>query len=115
MDLRSLTKILYSRKEQLVIKCSQTIEMLANNLVSPYVFKKQNQVLKFTFHYATLLECFQRLGQLHRASTLPPKEQQDMIDAIISSRHVSVRFDPCWFEDLHEDVIFEARAVQVSS
>lgn len=101
------------RNGQLVIECSQIIEMLANNIIAPYVFKRQRQILKFTFHYAKLLECFQKLGQLHRASTLPPKEQQEMTEAIISSRQARVKFDPCWLEDLHENILFEARAIQV--
>ena len=65
------------------------------------------------FHYASSEECFQRLSQLHRASTLPPKDQQDMMEAIVHSRHSRVHFDPCWLEDLHETITFEARVIQV--
>lgn len=89
--------------------------MLANNVVSPYIFVKSISTLKFTFHYATSEECFHRLGQLHRASTLPPQDQQEMMEAIVHSRHSRVTFDPCWLEDLHETIVFEARVVQVSS
>lgn len=89
--------------------------MLANNVVAPYVFFKKAFVLNFTFHYATSDECLHRLSQLHRASTLPPKEQQEMIEAIIHSRHARVHFDPCWLEDLHETVQFEAKVIQVGA
>lgn len=87
--------------------------MLASNIVAPYVFVKLNMALKFMFHYATSEECLHRLSQLHRASTLPPKDQQEMMEAIVHSRHSRVHFDPCWFEDLHETVLFEAYAIQV--
>ena len=87
--------------------------MLTNNIVAPYTFKKDNYSFKFSFHYATSEECFHRLGQLHRASSLLPKEHQEMMEAIVHSRHSRVNFDPLWLEDLHESIIFEARAVQV--
>lgn len=87
--------------------------MLANNIVTPYVFLKNISTLKFTFHYATSEECLHRLSQLHRASTLPPKDQQEMMEAIVHSRHSRVHFDPCWFEDFHESILFEAKVIQV--
>ena len=97
----------------ITINCCQIIEMLANNEVSPFSFDKRSFVLQFSFHYATSKDCFHRLDQLHRASTLPPKEHQEMIEAIVHSRHSRVNFDPCWFEDLHESILFEARVTQV--
>lgn len=103
----------FVRENSIVIQCNQLTEMLANNIVAPYVFFKKTFVLKFTFHYATSEECLYRLSQLHRASTLPPKEQQEMMEAIIHSRHARVQFDPCWLEDLHETVQFEAKVIQV--
>ena len=87
--------------------------MLANNIVSPYMFKKGDYSIKFTFHYATCEECLQHLSQLNRASSLPSNDQQEMIGAIVYSRHSRVTFDPCWLEDLHETIQFEARVVQV--
>ena len=87
--------------------------MLANNIVSPYTFQKENFVFKFSFHYATIEECFCRLSQLHRASSLLPQEYEKMMDAIVHSRHSRVHFDPLWLEDLHESILFEARAIQV--
>ena len=107
-----------TRNNFLVIQCTQLVEMLANNVVAPYIFVKNSLTLRFKFHYATSKsteECILRLGQLHRASTLPPKDQQDMMEAIVHSRHSRVHFDPCWLEDLHESIQFEARVIQVSS
>ncbi|XP_046634671.1 protein FAN-like [Daphnia pulicaria] len=98
----------------MVINCTQIVEMLANNVVAPYVFLKNSFTLKFTFHYASSKECLHRLSQLHRASTLPPKDQQEMMEAIVHSRHSRVHFDPCWLEDLHESIQFEAKVIQVS-
>lgn len=89
--------------------------MLSNNIISPYVFRKEKHVLKFSFHYATSEEYIQRLNQLHRASNLPTREQQEMIEAIVYSRHSRVVFDPCWLEDLYESILFEARVTQVSN
>lgn len=103
------------RQSSLVIKCSQHVEMLANNIVAPYIFLKCESTLRFTFHYATSEECLHRLSQLHRASTLPHKDQQEMMEAIVHSRHSRVHFDPCWFEDLHESILFEARGIQVNT
>ncbi|KAI9565432.1 hypothetical protein GHT06_009224 [Daphnia sinensis] len=104
----------FKEENSIVVQCNQLTEMLANNIVAPYVFLKKTFILKFTFHYATSEECLYRLSQLHRASTLPPKEQQEMMEAIIHSRHARVQFDPCWLEDLHETVQFEAKVIQVS-
>jgi len=102
-----------NRCDVITVSCSQIIEMLANNIISPFCFEKQDFVLQFSFHYATSKDCFHRLDQLRRASTLLPKEHQEMIEAIVYSRHSRVNFDPCWFEDLHESVLFEARVMQV--
>jgi factor associated with neutral sphingomyelinase activation len=99
-----------TREDLMVIKCTQIVEMLG---VAPYVFVKNSFTLKFTFHYATSKECLYRLSQLHRASTLPPKDQQEMMEAIVHSRHSRVHFDPCWLEDLHESIQFEAKVIQV--
>lgn len=101
------------RNDSLIVNCNQTVEMLKNNTVAPYSFKKGSFSLKFTFHYATNQECLHRLAQLHRASSLLPKEQQEMMEAIVHSRHSRVHFDPCWLEDLHECILFETRVVQV--
>lgn len=98
----------------ITINCNQIVEMLANNIVSPFSCEKRNFVFQFSFHYATSKDCFHRLDQLHRASTLPPKEHQEMIEAIVYSRHSRVNFDPCWLEDPHESILFEARVTQVS-
>ncbi len=101
------------RNDSLIVNCNQAVEMLKNNTVAPYSFKKGSLTLKFTFHYATNQECLHRLAQLHRASSLLPKEQQEMMEAIVHSRHSRVHFDPCWLEDLHESILFETRVVQV--
>ena len=87
--------------------------MLANAIVSPYMFTKGNIAVKLTFHYGTKLECLDHLNSLHSAASLPTREQQEMIEAIVYSRHSRVVFDPCWLEDFHENVLFEARVIQV--
>ena len=102
-----------NRCDVITINCNQIVEMLANNIVSPFSCEKRNFVFQFSFHYATSKDCFHRLDQLHRASTLPPKEHQEMIEAIVYSRHSRVNFDPCWLEDPHESILFEARVTQV--
>ena len=110
-----LISFIYFRDGTLIIECSQVVEMLSNNIISPYVFRKEKHVLKFSFHYATSEEYIQRLNQLHGASNLPTREQQEMIEAIVYSRHSRVMFDPCWLEDLYESIVFEARVTQVSN
>ncbi len=119
-EILCLCKIIYlliihltHRTETLLIECSQVVEMLANNSVSPYHFRKEKCTVEFSFHYATCEECLHHLSQLHRASSLATKDQQEMIEAIVHSRYSRVMFDPCWLEDLHETILFESRVIQV--
>lgn len=109
-----LIQSMHPQTETLLIECSQVVEMLANNSVSPYHFRKEKCTVEFSFHYATCEECLHHLSQLHRASSLATKDQQEMIEAIVHSRYSRVMFDPCWLEDLHETILFESRVIQVS-
>jgi hypothetical protein len=41
-----------------------------------------------------------QVQQLHRASSLPPVEQNGMIAAIVFSRQSRLQFDTCWIDNL---------------
>lgn len=63
----------------LAVECSQYTEMLDRNVLAPYVFKYEKRTFLFSMQYARIESLLQHLGQLHRASSLQPYEQNDMV------------------------------------
>lgn len=63
----------------LAVECSQYTEMLERNFLAPYTFKNEKRTFLFSMQYARIEALLQHLSQLHRASSLQPYEQNDMV------------------------------------
>lgn len=63
----------------LAVECSQYTEMLERNVLAPYTFKNEKRTFLFSMRYARIEAVLQHLSQLHRASSLQPYEQNDMV------------------------------------
>lgn len=63
----------------LAVECRQYTEMLERNVLAPYTFKNEKRTFLFRMHYARIEQLLQHLSQLHRASSLQPYEQNDMV------------------------------------
>ncbi len=68
----------------LAVECCQYTEMLEKNLLAPYVFKNETRTFLFSMQYARIEPLLQHLSQLHRASSLQPYEQNDMVRSSLS-------------------------------
>lgn len=114
----------------LAVECSQYTEILEKNILAPYVFKSESRTFLFSMQYARIETLLQHLSQLHRASSLQPYEQNDMVSEdplrklmrpmlsltnwinlqiamIVFSRHKRYKFDPLWLNDIYEGIIVD--------
>ncbi|KAI5736549.1 hypothetical protein M8J76_004540 [Diaphorina citri] len=89
------------------VTCTAYIEMLAGNILSPYVFETQSKRFLFVLNYAQIDVCLVSIEQLHRAASLPAAEQNQMVATIATARQSKVSFNLSWLEDLYEKVILE--------
>lgn len=98
----------------ILIDCNQYVEMLEGNVVAPYTFKNCRRKFAFLLNYAHIEHCLRRIGQLHRASSLSPAEQNQMIATIESARQTSSDFDPLLLQDLYEKVVLKTNANKIT-
>lgn len=106
---------LFSKVERAVkITTKQTVEMKEKNIIAPFIFKKVETQHIFSFIYAAVDDCLPQMCQLHRASTLPPADQQAMLNAIMLSRQSRVKFNTSWLEDIYEKIVLETRADRIT-
>ncbi|KAH9489754.1 hypothetical protein Btru_036661 [Bulinus truncatus] len=91
-----------------------TVEMKEKNIVAPFVFRKEESTHLFSLNYASVDDCLPQMCQLHRASTLPPGDQQAMLNAIMLSRQSRVKFNTSWLEDIYESIILETQGDRIT-
>lgn len=96
------------------VATKQTVAMKENNIISPYVFKKEPSEHIFSLNYVVVDDCLPQICQLHRASTLPPADQGAMINAIVLSRRSRVKFNTSWLEDLYENIVLETQGDRIT-
>ncbi|KAL4234400.1 hypothetical protein ACF0H5_006047 [Mactra antiquata] len=90
------------------------IEMKKDNIISPFIFRKEKSKLLFSLNYVTVDDCLALICQLNRASTLPKAEQSAMINAIVLSRQSRVKFNTSWLDDLYEKTQLEYQADKIT-
>ncbi|XP_059177042.1 protein FAN-like [Physella acuta] len=106
---------LFTKVEKgIMISTQQTVEMKEKNIVAPFIFKKEECQHLFSLNYASVDDCLPQMCQLHRASTLPPCDQQAMLNAIMLSRQSRVKFNTSWLEDIYEKIILETRGDRIT-
>lgn len=91
----------------LEVTCTAYVEMLAGNILTPYVFQTKTQRFLFVFSYAQIDVCLGSIEQLHRAASLPAAEQNQMVATIATARQSKITFNPAWLENLYEKIILE--------
>ncbi|WAR13459.1 FAN-like protein [Mya arenaria] len=87
--------------------------MKKDNVISPYGFQKGEQSHVFCLNYVTVEDCLPLLCQLHRASTLPPADQNSMGISLMSTSVLSCK-SPAERDNLH-DKIMAQKDVSVES
>ncbi|XP_069951437.1 protein FAN isoform X2 [Cherax quadricarinatus] len=109
-------ELLYSEGEKSVVEvtCSMTVEMLEGGVLQPYKFCREDHKHKFQLIYAEVTTVLPQICQLQRASTLPPNDQNTMIQAIVRSRQSRQKFDRSLLGDLSETEVFETKANKVT-
>ncbi|XP_072024442.1 protein FAN-like [Amphiura filiformis] len=96
-----------NRGDMIMIECRQTIEMMKDNIIGPYEFKKEKGQHRFSLNFVTPDDILHMMCQLHRASTLPLADEAAMIGAIVYSRQNRVSFNTSWLENLYEKIVME--------
>jgi len=104
---KSFQSALAYKQELMFISCKQTVEMLTQNIIAPFKFRRLKERFVFSFTYRKVQDCLPQVQQLHRASSLPPVEQNGMIAAIVFSRQSRLSFDTSWIDNLQEKIIME--------
>ncbi|XP_042221981.1 protein FAN-like [Homarus americanus] len=109
-------QLFFSEDEQIVIEvtCSMTVEMLEGGVLQPYKFCREKHKHMFQLIYADVSTVLPQICQLQRASTLPPNDQNIMIQAIVRSRQSRRKFDRALLGDLSEAEIYETKANKVT-
>ncbi|XP_047487982.1 protein FAN-like [Penaeus chinensis] len=96
------------------VKCGMTVEMLEGNILQPYRFCREIHSHTFELVYVKASTVLPQVCQLQRASTLPPNDQNTMIQAIVRSRQRRKKFDRSLLEDISETVVLESQANKVT-
>ncbi|XP_063849443.1 protein FAN-like isoform X3 [Scylla paramamosain] len=91
-----------------------TVEMLERGVLQPYRFCREVRTHQFQLIYAEVSAVLPQVSQLHRASTLPPNDQNTMVQAIVRSRQQRKRFDRALLTDLSEKEVYEGLASKVT-
>uniref|UniRef100_T1JHX1 WD repeat-containing protein 55 homolog n=1 Tax=Strigamia maritima TaxID=126957 RepID=T1JHX1_STRMM len=110
----SLMSKLDTKGAVVAITCNYCIEMLPSGIIKPYTTIKKTERYLFSLIYGSIDDCIPQICQLHRASTLSAGDQASMIGAIVHSRHSSVKFNPCWLQDLQETIVLEKYGSRIS-
>ncbi|XP_012940404.1 protein FAN [Aplysia californica] len=106
---------LFTKVERVIkITADQTVEMKEKNIITPFIFKKEECQHIFSLNYASVDDCLPQMCQVLRASTLPPGDQQAMLNAIMLSRQSRVKFNTSWLEDIYEKIILETRGDRIT-
>ncbi|XP_023319661.1 protein FAN [Eurytemora carolleeae] len=111
---KSFQSALAYKQEVMFISCKQTAEMLSQNIISPFKFRRKKETFVFSFIYRKVEDCLSQVQQLHRACSLPPVEQNGMIAAIVFSRQSRLSFDTSWIDSLQEKIIMETVGSKIS-
>ena len=84
---------------------------MARNIIAPFKFVRHivSFVFAIKYNHQNLEDYIAQIGQLQRAATLPPVEQNDMIAAIVFSRQNRLTFDTCWLESVQENILLKVR------
>ncbi|XP_063614807.1 protein FAN-like, partial [Penaeus indicus] len=96
------------------VKCGMIVEMLEGNVLQPYRFCREVHSHTFELVYVKASTVLPQVCQLQRASTLPPNDQNTMIQAIVRSRQRRKKFDRSLLEDISETVVLESQANKVT-
>ncbi|KAK7069088.1 hypothetical protein SK128_001880 [Halocaridina rubra] len=91
-----------------------TVEMLEGGVLQPYKFRREEHTHRFELIYVNVSQVLPHVCQLQRASTLPPNDQNTMIQAIVRSRQRRQKFDRALLENLSEVEILEIQANKVT-
>ncbi|KAL3859053.1 hypothetical protein ACJMK2_009289 [Sinanodonta woodiana] len=101
--------------KMLKIISDQFVEMKQKNIISPYLFRKEeSREHVFSLNYVNVDDCLPQMCQLLRASTLPPADQNAMINAIVLSRQSRVKFNTSWLDDLYETIQHETQGDKIT-
>ncbi|KAK4287855.1 hypothetical protein Pmani_039089 [Petrolisthes manimaculis] len=96
------------------VRTNLTVEMLEGGVLQPYTFCRKSHTHVFQLVYCGVDSVLPQACQLHRAATLPPNDQNTMIQAIIRSRQSRQKFDRTLLGDLAETEVLETKAFQVT-
>ncbi|XP_068236758.1 protein FAN-like [Palaemon carinicauda] len=113
----TITKEILNSVEEatlLEIKCNMTVEMLEGGVLQPYKFCREEYCHRFELVFLETSQVLPQICQLQRASTLPPNDQNTMIQAIVRSRQRRKRFDRALLENLSETEVIETQANKVT-
>lgn len=96
------------------VDSAMTVEMLEQGILQPYTFRRESGVHIFELVYLSPSVVLPQVCQLHRAASLPPNDQNTMIQAISRSRQHRTKFDRSLLGDVSETVVLETQASKVT-
>ncbi|CAL4060245.1 unnamed protein product, partial [Meganyctiphanes norvegica] len=96
------------------VDSTMTVEMLEQGILQPYTFRRECGVHVFELVYLSSSAVLPQVCQLHRAASLPPNDQNTMIQAISRSRQHRTKFDRSLLGDVSETVVLETQASKVT-
>lgn len=101
--------------DMFVLYTTQIVEMRANNIIDPYVFKKGDYQHKFSLNYVSLTDFLSRVERLYKINkTYPRYEGQELINDLLKERENSNQFDLSWLEHLDERPLKELSCKRVT-
>ncbi|XP_076040133.1 protein FAN-like isoform X1 [Oratosquilla oratoria] len=109
------TKNLEDNQDAVIsLESEMTVEVMQHNILQPYVFRREVLSYHFELIYKKADAVLPQVCQLQRASTLPPNDQNTMIQAIVRSRQHRRVFDRSFLHDLTETPVLEMHTNKVT-
>ncbi|XP_065203348.1 protein FAN-like [Planococcus citri] len=106
--------VMHETNQVISIECKQFVEMLTGNILAPYTFKHGKRKFYIKLNYVRVEDCLPHMSQLHRASSLPVAEQNQMVAAIAYDRQCRMKFDPTWLESFDDQIVIETIGSKIS-
>ena len=97
------------KKQFFYIKCKQIVKLKENNKISSYNVERLNANVSNEFYFQLIFtnvnDTLQLISQLHRANTLPFDEEEIMINSIVRSRLMRIKFNLSQLDDVYSEQI----------
>jgi factor associated with neutral sphingomyelinase activation len=97
------------KKHFFYLKCKQITKLKENNKIAPYTCERVSATSMNEFYFQLIFtnvnDTLQLINQLHRANTLPFDAEEIMVNSIVKSRLMRIKFNLSQLDDVYAENI----------